>query len=291
MWARRFSRIAMAAVVALSPAVPLSGSARAACAGRCTDGLPPNTPFTVTAKLWIPFKQVVDPFMADPESYADSTGIINEHLDPNCAKNTDGRLTHTTVESAYHGDGHHPFSGSFRVTVSVSFSFNGTINSFKVTAKESAPTIRLKTYRDKDGKVVASCSDSATAKVSGGAENPTSDTFKMNAAGSNPLAPFAPNISISVKGTVSVTSDNDTEVALNITSGNFPSAGVQVTGDGKKLLTVISNDASCIGSANMRGWPGARTLFFGLESSHSVNAHAFLSQKNVKESHPSGACG
>src|SRR5712691_12208227 len=99
-------------------------------------GLPPTQMYTITIKQWIPADEVVDPFMPVPVPYA----ITNKpftlgFVDENCLSDKDGDLKGTTVKSAYHGDGHAGFGGSYRMILKVSFSFNGLIFNFKVDQK------------------------------------------------------------------------------------------------------------------------------------------------------------
>jgi hypothetical protein len=297
MRARMLRYGAVAAVIALTMVTPLSGSARATCAGTsCPDGGPAILSFTVTAKLWIPFSTVADPMMPNPLSYAATESPPLRTADPNCGH---GKLTGTYVAAAYKGDGHPGFAGSYRLIVSASFVFSGLIGNWKVVKKGAAPTAHVKLYVTKAGKPVASCTTTAkgTFKV---ASVVTLTGFSLVASGVLIPDLFGPPMSIDVTGAVSYLNPyGNAKIVLHIVSGNFPSSAVQVTGyqispfptTSATLLTVISNNASCLGGAGVLGLPGARTLLIGPLSPHTVDYTAQINKPGVSKSFPSQLCG
>jgi hypothetical protein len=299
----RILRGVAAAVVALAMVTPLAGSARAACVGMsCPAGVPIIDSFTVTAALWIPFDKIADPYMPDPLPYGKTDHSPLSSTDPNCEDNTNGELDNTTVESAYQGNGHTGFpegtgkGGSYRLIVRVSFIWSGVIGNWKVLIKRAVPNVRMKTYRDKAGKIVAGpCPVTDTTTDLSSAKPIGADEFALRLAFRDE-PPLYTGFPLKVDGKVSyVGFSGDAKIVLRIFSLGFPSDGVQVAGKiemGKEhtVLTVISNDASCI--PKITGIDGTLAMEAGaVDYSVPVTATAQLSKKaEPPKKYPSVLC-
>jgi hypothetical protein len=278
------AKAAFLTFIMMALAIAVSGFT-APRSGPSPDGLPPTVKYTITLKAWIPFESVVDPFIPTALPYAiTNKPFVLGLVDPNCLTDKDGDLKGTSVESEYHGDGHADFLGSYRILLRIDFSFDGLIFDFKVSDKETGQTTRTKTYTKKD--FLAVCHDSARAKFDGGAETTGGNSFKMNISGANPLAFVAPPIRASLTGQVQPNGD----IKFKITTGDFPSQGIQVIADNKTILTDIANDASCLSKSAVTGLTGAVNLGTGLMTTNTDEITAVRSAPSTHRVR-SGLCG
>ncbi|MDQ0118474.1 hypothetical protein J2T22_001652 [Pseudarthrobacter defluvii] len=221
--------------------------------------------FVVDLKSWIPMKDVVDPVLPNTVDYPSS--VDYEAFDANCYG---GQLSfidqlNTFVTSAYLGDAHAVFTGTYRSELIVSFDFDGKkIQNFDV-AKNGGVSVRHKVYttnRSGSPPVVHTCEDSEQDTLEGQAKQSGDASFVASYKASNPLIPLHLAPAFVQRVTAGFEGADTLKVSYTVT--DFPSAGIEISRDGTKIVTALSNDASCIPYDSMHGLSGAIKLLIGL---------------------------
>jgi len=138
------------------------------------------------------------------------------------------------------------------------------------------------------GKVIGTCTASATATNEQTARLDSDTSFTVGYNGKNPLIEpsfLAPPIVASISGNLA----QDGSLSLAYDTTQFPSQGIQVSIDGQTVLTTIENDASCLSSQAVLGPIGALTLLRGLTQHETGSATAQIGGSSTI-SDPSRLC-
>jgi hypothetical protein len=226
--------------------------------------------FVVNAEAWIPFPEVVDPYLPATVPYLLSEA--EAHNDPNCYTPAGSKLLSTYVTSTYGGDGHAAFgTGTYRLRTEVSFDFDpstGKITNFTKDAVLSVGTShRYKVYTS-NGVVLASCIEAATATNTQTAQLGSGTSFTLGYSGKNPLADpqfLTPSLTAVINGSLA----SDGSLTLHYKTTQFPSQGIQVSVNGSTVATDIENDVSCLGPKAVLGFSGLALIGRGLNFTES----------------------
>ena len=246
--------------------------------------------FVVNTEAWIPFSQVVDPYLPLTVPYLVSQA--ETVIDPNCYNPPPDKIRSTSVTSTYGGDSHTAFgSGTYRLRTEVSFDFNPATDTVTDFTKDAVPAVgtshRYKVYTS-GGSTLASCVQAATATNEQTARLTASTTFELGYYGKNPLAnPQAttPALSGAITGFVGP----DGTLTLDYKTTEFPSQGIQVSINGSVVNTDVENDVSCLSSQSVLGLSGVYYIGRGLISTES-GTMVVKPTGNASESTPSPIC-
>jgi hypothetical protein len=247
--------------------------------------------YVVNAEAWIPFPEVVDPYLPLTVPYLVSQAeALN---DPNCYKPAGGQLFSTYVSSTYGGDGHAAFgTGTYRLRTEVSFDFDPAtdkITNFTEDAVSAVGTShRYKVYTTSKGVVLDSCVEAATATNTQTAKLDSDTSFTLGYRGKNPLADpqfVTPALTAVINGSLS----QDGSLTLSYKTTEFPSQGIQVSVNGNTVATDLENDVSCLSPKAVFGFSGLALIGRGLNFTESGSV-TIQPTGNSSKSTPSPLC-
>jgi hypothetical protein len=246
--------------------------------------------FVVNAEAWIPFSQVVDPYLPVTVPYLVSE--LEAANDPNCYTPPPDEILSTYVTSTYGGDSHTAFGGgTYRLRTEISFDFNPATDTISNFMQDTVPAVgtshRYKVYTS-DGSTLDSCVEAATATPHQTAQLTASTTFELGYYGKNPLADpqsLTPALSGAITGFVGP----DGTLTLDYKTTEFPSQGIQVSVNGSVVNTDVENDVSCLSPQSVLGLSGVYYIGRGLNSTESGTV-VVQPTGNASESTPSPLC-
>jgi len=244
--------------------------------------------FVVNAEAWIPYAQVVDPYLPVTLPYLATKA--EEKNDPNCYTPPGNKWLTTFVSSTYGGDSHTTFgTGTYRLRTEVSFDFDPTTDKITNFTKDAVAPFgtshRYKVYTS-DGAVLDSCVEAANTTNNQTARTDSNTSFTLGYQGTNPLAqPVAPALTATISGTLS----QDGSLTLTYKTTDFPSQGIQVSVNGTTVATDLENDVSCLGPSAVLGFSGLALLGLGLNL-HEQGSVSIQPYGSLSESTPSPIC-